>query len=75
MGLEPLYLARLAEKELWSEAVQAGAAYCLECGSCAYICPAKRPVAELIRRAKVKCQEGGIVDERQAGSQSRTASA
>lgn len=75
MGLEPLYLARLAEKELWSEAIQAGAAYCLECGSCAYICPAKRPVAELIRRAKVKCQEGGIVDERQAGSQSRTASA
>ena len=27
---------------------------CIECGSCAYICPANRPLAEAIKTGKAK---------------------
>ena len=27
---------------------------CIECGSCAYICPANRPLAEFIKTGKAK---------------------
>jgi electron transport complex protein RnfC len=33
------------------------AEYCIECGSCSYVCPAKRPLTENMRLAKEKFKE------------------
>jgi len=75
MALEPLHLARLAEKQWWQEAAQAGVLYCIECGSCAYICPAKRPLAMLIKQAKEICKGGGEAHANQTSSPASAASA
>ena len=28
--------------------------YCMECGSCSYVCPAKRPLTQVMRLAKAQ---------------------
>ena len=28
--------------------------YCMECGSCSYVCPAKRPLTQVMRLAKAE---------------------
>lgn len=38
-----------------------GAMNCIECGSCAYVCPAHRPLVQSIRLAKKKIREKGSV--------------
>lgn len=52
MSLAPLNLARLADHGFWEEAEGVGALDCIECGSCSYVCPAKRRLVQKIRLAK-----------------------
>jgi len=52
MGLAPSLLSNLAEAERWDEADEAGVKNCIECGVCAFLCPAKRPMVEQFKLAK-----------------------
>ncbi len=52
MGLEPKEIALYVEAGKGKETAQFGAMDCFECGSCAFVCPAKRPLVQLIRIAK-----------------------
>ena len=52
MGLEPFYLAQLAEKELWERAEENLIMDCIECGSCHFTCPSGRPLVDYIRVGK-----------------------
>jgi electron transport complex protein RnfC len=52
MGLEPKEIALYVEAGKGKETAQFGVKDCFECGSCAFVCPAKRPLVQLIRLAK-----------------------
>ncbi|MBZ2175330.1 electron transport complex subunit RsxC [Schnuerera sp. xch1] len=52
VNLQPLYLSSYALKKDFDKAEDLNALDCVECGSCSYICPAKRPLVESIRFAK-----------------------
>lgn len=54
MLLEPIMFARLAAFEQWEEIGKYNLMDCIECGSCAYICPANRPLTEAIKIGKSK---------------------
>jgi len=43
------------ERGLVAIAMDWGVEQCLECGVCAYVCPSKRPMSELIHRALLYC--------------------
>jgi electron transport complex protein RnfC len=51
-NLEPYLLMTLAEKSLFERAESSGITDCCECGSCAYACPAGRPLLDYIRLGK-----------------------
>jgi Na+-translocating ferredoxin:NAD+ oxidoreductase subunit C len=51
-NLEPYLLMTLAEKALFERAEKEMITDCCECGSCAYICPAGRPLLDYIRLGK-----------------------
>ncbi len=52
MGLMPSMISVLAEKGMYEEAKEYGLFDCFECGSCAFVCPSKRPIVQLVRLAK-----------------------
>jgi electron transport complex protein RnfC len=52
MGLQPFMLSILSEIGHYEEAKEYNLFDCFECGSCAYVCPAKRPIVQLVRVAK-----------------------
>ncbi len=52
MGLMPSMLSILSEKGLYEEAKAYNLFDCFECGSCAFVCPSKRPIVQLVRLAK-----------------------
>lgn len=52
MGLMPSILSVLSEKGFYEESKEYNLFDCFECGSCAYVCPSKRPIVQLIRLAK-----------------------
>jgi len=52
MGLMPSMLSILAEKGRYEEAKGYNLFDCFECGSCAFVCPSKRPIVQLVRLAK-----------------------
>jgi len=54
MGLLPLELGNLTEQKRFDDAYRLYALDCIECGSCAYICPSRRPLVHLIRFAKAE---------------------
>lgn len=54
MGLMPSMLSVYAEKGLYEGAKEYGLFDCFECGSCAFVCPSKRPIVQLIRLAKLQ---------------------
>jgi len=54
VGLEPCLINLASEKALWFEAEQYGAADCIECGLCNYVCPANRRLVQSIKRAKLE---------------------
>ena len=54
MGLEPKEIGIYVEANRPEETAQFGVFECFECGSCAYVCPAKRPLVQFVRLAKMK---------------------
>jgi len=52
VGLLPIKISNYSQNSKWDEAKAYNALYCIECGSCSYICPAKRSLVQRIRLAK-----------------------
>jgi electron transport complex protein RnfC len=52
MGLEPNQVSVYTEAGRGVDAEQFGVDDCFECGSCAYVCPAKRPLVQFMRLAR-----------------------
>ncbi len=52
MGLMPAMLSVLAEKGFYEDTKDYNIMDCFECGTCTYVCPAKRPIVQHIRLAK-----------------------
>lgn len=56
MGLEPREIGLYVEANRAGDTAQFGVFDCFECGSCAYVCPAKRPLVQFVRLAKMKAK-------------------
>ncbi|HOJ92777.1 MAG TPA: electron transport complex subunit RsxC [Dictyoglomaceae bacterium] len=54
MGIIPTAIASYVEKEKIVEAEELGALDCIECGSCNYTCPSRRPLLQWIRMGKAE---------------------
>ncbi len=52
MLLYPNHLSNCAEKEKYKEADKWDALDCMQCGTCSYVCLARRPNVNLIKKAK-----------------------
>lgn len=50
--LMPITLANLAEHQMYEQMDDYHVLDCIDCGSCSYICPAKRPLVHYIRLGK-----------------------
>lgn len=56
-----LYPARVegAIRHGYTDALESmNVSYCMECGSCSYVCPAKRPLTQVMRLAKAELRKG-----------------
>lgn len=56
MGLEPKEIGIFVEANKAEDTEPFGVFDCFECGSCAYVCPAKRPLVQFVRMAKMKAK-------------------
>ncbi len=54
MGLIPTYLASYAHNEKWDALARLDIDDCIECGCCAYTCPTKNPLVQLIKTGKAE---------------------
>jgi electron transport complex protein RnfC len=52
MGLEPNHVSRYIEAGRGADTEEFGVDDCFLCGSCAYVCPAKRPLVQFMTMAK-----------------------
>ena len=59
VGLLPLYIHKFSLREECDKAQELNIMDCIECGSCSYICPAKRPLVEAIRFGKRQIRAAG----------------
>ncbi len=59
MMLQPWAIASAADRRDWDTAEEYHALDCIECGSCTYVCPTRRPLVQLIRRSKQTLMERG----------------
>ncbi|MBC8418284.1 MAG: electron transport complex subunit RsxC [Pseudomonadota bacterium] len=57
MGLSPNEIGLYVEAGRPEDTSQFGVFECFECGCCAYTCPAKRPLVQFIRLAKMKAKK------------------
>lgn len=57
MHLMPMFIDACSLVGDVDGSIKYGALNCIECGCCAYVCPAKRPLVQSIRLAKKKCKE------------------
>jgi electron transport complex protein RnfC len=57
MGLSPNEIGIYVEAGRGADTSQFGVFECFECGCCAYVCPAKRPLVQFIRLAKAKAKK------------------
>jgi len=64
MGLEPFLLSKLSAMEEWEMAEKNDIVSCIECGSCQFTCPSKRPLLDMIRVGKTTVM--GIIRSRTA---------
>ena len=64
MGLEPFLLSKAAAMEDWEMAENNDIVSCIECGSCQFTCPSKRPLLDMIRVGKTTVM--GIIRGRAA---------
>ena len=51
-SLSPVMITLAAERKEFAVAQEWNVASCMECGNCAYVCPSKRPMLQLIRLAR-----------------------
>ncbi len=58
MGLSPVIIAKAYNGHNLAELNNLMVDLCMECGSCSYVCPAKRPVTETMRLAKAMLRKG-----------------
>jgi electron transport complex protein RnfC len=66
MGLEPNNIGIYVEAGRGAETAQFGLVDdCFECGSCAYVCPSKRPLVQFIRLARIQIREAERKKEKQ----------
>jgi electron transport complex protein RnfC len=56
MGLEPKEIGIHVEAGRPEDTARFGVFECFECGCCAYVCPAKRPLVQFIKLAKMKAK-------------------
>ena len=54
MNLMPTKILAYIESGDFSNAKELGVLDCMECGSCEYICPARRPIVHNIKLAKLR---------------------
>jgi electron transport complex protein RnfC len=54
MDLVPTRIALAARYRLWDQVRRFHAGACMECGCCAYECPAQIPLVQLIRLGKTE---------------------
>ncbi len=59
MGLQPSIISILVEKGRYDEARGYDCMDCFECGTCAYVCPARRPLVQFIKLAKLELSRKG----------------
>ena len=52
MGLMPSMLSTYSEKGFYEGSKEYNLWDCFECGSCAFVCPSKRPIVQFVRLAK-----------------------
>ena len=64
MGLEPYLLSKASAMEDWEMAEKNDVVSCVECGSCQFTCPSKRPLLDMIRLGKTTVM--GIIKSRAA---------
>jgi len=57
MGLSPNEIALYVEAGRGADTAPFGVFDCFECGSCAFVCPSKRPLVQFIRLAKQKAKK------------------
>ena len=57
MGLEPNSVSIYVEAGQGANTEEFGVDDCFECGSCAYVCPSKRPLVQYMRLAKARIYE------------------
>ncbi|MDE7464549.1 MAG: 4Fe-4S dicluster domain-containing protein, partial [Clostridiales bacterium] len=60
MNLMPMYIDAYTLSGNFEAAKKYGAMSCIECGCCAYSCPAKRPIVQSVRLAKRTIKERGL---------------
>ncbi len=51
-GLMPTLLNRYLKNDLFEKSLKYGLLYCKECGSCAWVCPARIPLVQVFRTGK-----------------------
>ena len=59
MGLAPVEIALSLEVKDVEELKVLHTDLCMECGSCSFVCPAKRPVAQTMKEAKDFLRKAG----------------
>ena len=64
MGLEPYLLSKLSAMGEWEAAEKNDIVSCIECGSCQFTCPSKRPLLDMMRVGKTTVM--GIIKSRSA---------
>ncbi len=57
--LRPYAIASYAREHDWDTTAELHAMDCIECGVCSYVCPTRRPLLQLIRRAKAEIASRG----------------
>ena len=55
-GIQPSELGKLCEFQRFEDAAEADLFHCIECGVCAYVCPARRPMVQFMRQGKTQAQ-------------------
>lgn len=58
IGLSPVIIAKAYNAQNVDELDRLMVDLCMECGSCSYVCPAKRPVTDTMRLAKAMLRKG-----------------
>mgnify|MGYP000439319203 CR=1 FL=1 len=52
VSILPALIAAYCRKKMFAEAVEKGLFVCIDCGLCTYVCPARIPLAEILREAR-----------------------